>query len=40
MEQCDDETRSNIESAIEKLRDAGAKVEEVSLPVDFDAKRC
>ena len=36
MEQCDDETRANTESAVEKLRDAGAMVEEVSLPVDFD----
>ncbi len=37
MEQCDDETRANTESVAEKLRDAGAAVEEVSLPVDFDA---
>ena len=37
MEQCDDETRANTESAVEKLRDAGAMIEEVSLPVDFDA---
>ena len=36
MEQCDDETRANTESAVENLRDAGAMVEEVSLPVDFD----
>ncbi len=36
MEQCDDETRANTESIAEKLRDAGAIVEEVALPVDFD----
>ena len=37
MEQCDDETRANTLSIAEKLRDAGAIVEEASLPVDFDA---
>ena len=36
MEQCDDETRENTTSAAEKLRDAGATVEEVTLPTDFD----
>ena len=37
MEQCDDETRDNTSSMVEKLCEAGAIVEEVSLPVDFDA---
>ena len=37
MERCDDETRDNTNSVVEKLRDAGTIVEEVSLPVDFDA---
>lgn len=36
MERCDDETRANTASAVEKLRDAGAIVQEASLPVDFD----
>ena len=36
MEQCDDETRENTAMAIEKLRDAGAVAEEVSLPADFE----
>ena len=36
MEQCDDETRANTESVAATLGEAGAVVEEVSLPVDFD----
>ena len=36
MEQCDDETRANTESAVENLRAAGATVEEAALPVNFD----
>ena len=37
MEQCDDETRANTLAAADKLRDAGAIVEEVTLNTDFDA---
>ena len=37
MEQCDDETRENTMSIAEKLQDAGATVEEVTLPADFEA---
>ena len=37
MEQCDDETRANTASIAATLGEAGAVVEEVSLPVDFDA---
>lgn len=37
MEQCDDETRGNTISVAEKLQDAGAAVEEVALPADFEA---
>ena len=37
MEQCDDETRENTVSVAEKLQDAGAQVEEVTLPADFKA---
>ena len=37
MEQCDDETRANTLSVAEKLQDAGAIVEEVALPADFEA---
>ena len=36
MEQCDDETRVNTESVAAMLGEAGATVEEVKLPVDFD----
>jgi len=36
MEQCDDETRANTESVAAMLGEAGATVEEVSLPADFD----
>ncbi len=36
MEQCDDETRGNTESVAAMLGEAGATVEEVALPVDFD----
>ena len=36
MEQCDDETRANTESVAVALGEAGAMVEEVTLPVDFD----
>ena len=37
MEQCDDETRANTLAAADKLRDAGANIEEVTLDTDFDA---
>lgn len=37
MEQCDDETRKNTLSIAEKIQDAGAMVEEVTLPIDFEA---
>ena len=37
MEQCDDETRQNTTAIAEKLQDAGATVEEVTLPADFEA---
>lgn len=36
MEQCDDETQANTESSVEKLSNAGALVDEVTLPADFD----
>ena len=36
LEQCDDETRANIESVAATLGEAGAMVEEVALPADFD----
>ena len=36
MEQCDNETRANTESVATTLGEAGAMVEEVALPVDFD----
>ena len=36
MEQCDDETRANTESVAATLGEAGAMVEEVALPADFD----
>ena len=37
MEQCDDETRANTVSVAEKLQDAGAMVEDVALPAEFEA---
>ena len=37
MEQCDDETRKNTTSIAEKLQDAGAAVEDVTLPANFEA---
>ncbi|MYE55323.1 MAG: amidase, partial [Chloroflexi bacterium] len=36
MEQCDDETRANTESVAAMLEEAGATVEEVTLPANFD----
>ena len=36
MEQCDSETRANTESVAAMLGEAGAMIEEVALPVDFD----
>ena len=34
-EQCDDETRANAESVVATLEEAGALVEEITLPTDF-----
>ena len=36
MEQCDDESRTHTENVAELLREAGASLNEVTLPVDFD----
>ena len=35
-ERCNDEVREHTEDSIQRLKEAGAKVEEVSLPTDFE----
>ena len=36
LERADSEVRAHTESAVQRLADAGARVEEVTVPADFD----